>query len=78
MHAAAAACLRCCQLASTRPRACPAQPPSTLPLLPQNIAVLFRHGEAEVSTMLFSQYLASILTLPAWTWLFLRIIHAYA
>lgn len=44
----------------------------------QTMAVLFRHGEAEVSTLLFTQYLAAILTLPAWTSLFLRIIDAYS
>eukprot|EP00887_Chlorella_sp_A99_P005248 scaffold1.g5248.t1 len=44
----------------------------------QTITVLYKHGEAEMSTLLFWQYLASVATLPAFMWLWLHIIHAHA
>lgn len=39
--------------------------------------MLYGTGEAEVSTILFLQYLASIATLPAWTTVFTRVIQAW-
>ncbi len=54
-------------------------PPTTYVCAPvlQTLTVLYKHGEAEMSTLLFWQYLASVATLPAYMWLFLRIIHAW-
>lgn len=43
----------------------------------QTMTVLYRVGEGEVATMLFWQYVASILTLPCWMWVFLRIMDAW-
>ncbi|KAI3433898.1 hypothetical protein D9Q98_003700 [Chlorella vulgaris] len=43
----------------------------------QTLMVLYRHGEAEMSTLLYWQYLASALTVPAYMWLFQRIIVAW-
>lgn len=40
----------------------------------QTLTVLYRFGEAEMSSLLYWQYLASVLTLPAFIALFLRII----
>ncbi|KAL6785981.1 hypothetical protein ACKKBG_A00915 [Auxenochlorella protothecoides x Auxenochlorella symbiontica] len=40
----------------------------------QTMTVLYKHGEAEVSKLLFWCYIAAVLTLPAWTWVFLQII----
>jgi hypothetical protein len=52
--------------------------PCFLPLVPlQTLMVLYRHGEAEMSTLLYWQYLASALTVPAYMWLFQRIIVAW-
>ena len=41
------------------------------------LAVLDKRGEAEISTILFFQYLLSMATLPAWTWLFIHISQAW-
>lgn len=50
--------------------------PSLRPFLApwQTMTVLYKHGEAEVSKLLFWCYIAAVLTLPAWTWVFLQII----
>ncbi|GAB4818022.1 hypothetical protein N2152v2_005068 [Parachlorella kessleri] len=40
----------------------------------QTITVLYQNYPGEMSTILFWQYLASLVTLPAFTWWFLRII----
>ncbi|EFN59257.1 hypothetical protein CHLNCDRAFT_137557 [Chlorella variabilis] len=50
--------------------------PALLTLL-VTLMVLYQHGEAEMSTLLQWQYLASVLTLPAFMWAFLRIIAAW-
>lgn len=70
-----------CGLPTSRPAARASPPrgslrsrPPPCPAPPQNMAVLYGTGEAEVSTILFLQYLASIATLPAWVTLFQRII----
>lgn len=42
----------------------------------QTLTVLYRTGEGEMATLLFWQYLASVVTLPACMWVFLRIIHS--
>lgn len=47
------------------------------PSLLQTLTVLYRFGEAEMSALLCWQYLASVLTLPAFIALFLRIIAAW-
>ena len=58
----------------------PSRTPPTHPPPPalQTITVLYRHGESEMSTLLFTQYLTAVITLPAWSWLNLRIIAATA
>ena len=38
------------------------------------MTVLYKHGEAEMSTILFWQYLACVVTLPLFNMLFLRIL----
>lgn len=43
----------------------------------QTMTVLYDHGAEEMSQLLFWQYLASLLTLPAFMWLFLHIIDAF-
>ena len=43
----------------------------------QTLTVLYGRGEAEMSCMLFFQYLAAVATLPAWMALFLKIIHTW-
>lgn len=48
--------------------------PTLLPPLLQTLCVLYNCGESEMSTILFWQYLASVLTLPALMRVFLAII----
>lgn len=43
----------------------------------QTITVLYGFGAEEMSQLLFFEYLASLVTLPACVWVFLQIIHAY-
>ena len=43
----------------------------------QTITVLYKFGASEMSALLFFQYCSAMVTLPAWTWLFLRIIEVY-
>lgn len=75
-----------CTLAWAGGRACAAssssqlQPFDCLPLilLPlQTMTVLYQNYPAEMSTLLFWQYLASLATLPAFIFLFLHIIEVW-
>jgi hypothetical protein len=43
----------------------------------QTLTVLYKCGEEEMATILFWQYLASVLTLPAYMSLFQKIILAW-
>lgn len=43
----------------------------------QTVTVLYNHGAAEMSQLLFWQYLAAVATLPAFTALFLCMIEAF-
>lgn len=49
-------------------------PISSLFIYSQTLTVLYKHGEAEVSMILFWCYVSSIVTLPAWTWLSLKLV----
>ena len=40
------------------------------------MAVLFNAAPAETASILFIQYLACVVTLPCWSWVFLQVIHA--
>ncbi|PSC75420.1 auxin efflux carrier [Micractinium conductrix] len=42
----------------------------------QTMAVLFNAAPAETASILFIQYLACVVTLPCWSWVFLQVIHA--
>lgn len=43
----------------------------------QTITVIYKNGAAEMSTILFWQYVSSLATLPAFMWWFLKIIEAW-
>lgn len=55
----------------------PAPGLSERPCLLQTLCVLYKHGEAEMSQLLFWQYLAAMVTIPAYLAWFLRIIDAW-
>ena len=44
----------------------------------QTLTVLYNHGAEEMSQILFYEYLASLLTLPFYIWIFLKVIDAFA
>lgn len=76
LFAAAPCCCLCdppCLPSSPHHLPFPRNPTSCM----QTLMVLYQHGEAEMSTLLQWQYLASVLTLPAFMWAFLRIIAAW-
>jgi auxin efflux carrier family protein len=43
----------------------------------QTLTVLYKFGAEEMSQMLFFEYICSLVTLPGFVWLFLKIIHRY-
>lgn len=43
-------------------------------LFMQTLTVLYGNGASQMSQFLFYEYIAALLTLPCWTWLYLHII----